>query len=237
MAEVSARVLLHALPMPRVARRHLVSEGSTNHTMWQTHNLEHAFDVEGAREYFRKQLLKYKREHGVLILSYVLMGTHPHVVCRSELGQEHFSKFWKKVNQAFARWYNTKQGRRGQVVMERLASPRVQDDAAVLRVMRYVDRNPVEAGLVRSPKDWAFSSHAHYAYGRPDPLIDDAPQYLALGRTPAERRKAYLHLFAGRVEEDADPRKTYECAAFIGDAAWVDRMKRSLRETARGRPP
>ncbi len=37
------------------------------------------------------------------------MGTHPHVVVVASLGQEEFSRFWKLVNQLFARWYNSRQ--------------------------------------------------------------------------------------------------------------------------------
>ncbi len=62
--------------------------------------------------------------------------------------------------------------------------------------MRYGDLNPVRAKLVRSAGHWRWSSHRHYAYGEPNDLVTDAPEYLALGRTAPHRRKAYLHLFA-----------------------------------------
>ena len=52
-----------------------------------------------------------------------------------------------------------------------------------LVVMRYVDLNPVRAGLVRSPRHWRWSSFRHDAYGEPDDLITDASEYQALGRT------------------------------------------------------
>ncbi len=48
-------------------------------------------------------------------------------------------------------------------------------------IMRYGDLNPVRAGLVKSPKDWQFSSYRHYAFGEKNPLIDDASDYVALG--------------------------------------------------------
>ena len=128
------------------------------------------------------------------------MGTHPHLVVVATRGQEEFSRFWKVVNQLFARWYNQQQeSRRGQVVTQRMKSPMIQPDANgrhILTVMRYGDLNPVRAGLVRSPKDYAWSSYRHYAFGEPNPLIDDEPEYLALGHTPAQRRLAYRHLFA-----------------------------------------
>ena len=117
------------------------------------------------------------------------MSTHPHLVCRSTQGQPAFSAFWKVVNQCFARWSNRRTGGRGQVVMERLGSPRIQAGGRhELEVMLYGDLNPVRAGMVKRPRDWAWSSHGHYAFGAYDPLVSDSPAYLALGRSPGERR-------------------------------------------------
>jgi putative transposase len=150
------------------------------------------------------------------------MGTHPHVMCRASKGQQAFSDFWKVVNWGFARWSNRRTRGRGQVVMERLRSPRIQDGRHQLVVMRYGDLNPVRAGLVRSPSKWAWSSFRHYAYGEPDDLITDAPEYLALGRTGPSRRTAYQHLFASPLVEQLRTRRTdLVHGPFIGDFGWV----------------
>ncbi len=150
--------------------------------------------------------------------------THPRVVAAR--GQEEFSRFWKVVNQLFARWYNRQQkSRRGQVVTQRMKSPLIQPDSNgrhVLTVMRYGDLNPVRAGLVRSPKDYAWSSYRHYAFGEPNVLIDDEPEYLALGRTSAQRMLAYRHLFALPLSETLRIRRPDIVeAAFYGDATWA----------------
>ena len=171
---------------------------------------------------FLALLRKYKEKFGIEIHSYCLMGTHPHVMCQATKGQQAFSAFWKVVNWGFARWYNRRTQGRGQVVMERLRSPRIQDGRHQLEVMRYGDLNPVRAGLVRSPSHWRWSSFRHYAYGEPDDLITDAPEYLALGRTRPERRTAYLHLFARpRVESLSSRRPDLVHGPFIGDREWV----------------
>ncbi len=210
--------------MARVPRRLLVEEGSTNHCTWRSHGFAPVLDSDDARSYLLELLRKYKEKYGIEIHSYCLMGTHPHVMSRSTLGQPAFSGFWKVVNWSFARWYNRRTQGRGQVVMERLRSPRVQDGRHQLEVMRYGDMNPVRAGLVRSPARWRWSSFRHYAYGEADDLITDAPEYLALGKNGPERRKAYLHFFARPLGESLRIRRPdLVHGPFIGDVRWVAR--------------
>ena len=214
--------------MPRVSRSQLVQEGSTNHCTWRSHNHSLVLDSDDARHFFLALVRKYKDKFGIEVHSYCLMGTHPHLMCRATHGQQAFSSFWKLVNWGFARWYNRRTSGRGQVVMERLRSPRVQDGRHQLEVMRYGDLNPVRAGLAESAGDWEWSSHRHYAYGEPNDLVTDAPEYLALGRTNPERRKAYLHLFArSLLDELLKRRKDLVEAPFIGEASWLARRLRA----------
>jgi len=208
--------------MARVPRAMLVGENTTNHCTWRSHGHALVLDSDSARHEFLGLLAKYAPQFGIQILSYCLMGTHPHVQVRSTRGQKAFSCFWKAVNWRFARWSNRRTGGRGQVVMERLRSPQIQDGRHQLEVMRYGDLNPVRAGLVRSASAWRWSSHRHYAYGEKNDLITDAPEYLALGSSGPQRRKAYLHLFARKlIDRLLCRRSDLVVAPFVGDELWV----------------
>ncbi len=219
----------------RVPRTYLVDENSVNHCTWRSHNHAPVLDSDEARSTFLRLLGKYKDKHGIQIHAYCLMGTHPHVVCKATKGQKAFSGFWKVVNQCFARWSNLRTKGRGQVVMERLRSPRIQPNSAhSLTVMRYGDLNPVRANLVRSPGDWPWSSFRHYAYGEKNELITDAAEYLALGPSSPTRRKAYLHLFARPLMSALlSSRLEFVTAPFIGDESW---LANRLRECALSPP-
>jgi putative transposase len=200
----------------------LVEQGSVNHCTWRSHNHALVLDSDDAREYFLSLLRKYKEKFAIEIYSYCLMGSHPHVVCRTTKDQRAFSGFWKLVNWSFARWYNRRTCGRGQVVMERLRSPLIQDGPHQLRVMRYGDLNPVRAGLVRSATAWRWSSYRHYAHGEQNDLVTDAPEYVALGKNGPERREAYLHLFAEPLLAPLLCRRfDLVNAPFIGDESWV----------------
>lgn len=209
--------------MPRLARRLLVHEGSFNHCTWRAHNHAFVLGTDEAKRKFLDLVREAKVRFGIQVLSYCLMGTHPHLVLQSPRGQQAFSEFWKIVNHRFARWYNRSTGRSGQVVMDRLASPRIQNGPHMLVTMRYGDANPVRAGVVRSPKDWAWSSYRHYAFGEPNPLVDDCPEYLALGRTGPERRRAYQSLFSGAGFDEVRVRRhDLVNGPFVGEEWWVE---------------
>jgi putative transposase len=222
--------------MARIPRSRLVDMGSTHHCFWRSHNRSPVFDSDEARRRFLRILAKYKDRHGIEIMSYCLMTTHPHVVCRSTRGQRDFSSFWKVVNQCFARWSNRRTGGRGQVVMERLGSPRIHPGGRhELEAMMYGDMNPVRAGMVRRPRDWPWSSHGHYALGSPDPLITDSPAYLSLGRGELERRIAYLRLFGRRfVRRLRRHRPDLVLRPFFGPAGWVLAMLEHLESMPSG---
>ena len=94
----------------------------------------------------------------------------------------------------------------------------------VLAVMRYGDLNPVRAGMVRSPREYEWSSYRHYAYGDRNDLIEDEPEYLALGRTSRKRQEAYRHLFATPLASSLRTRRPDIVeASFYGDPGWVER--------------
>src|SRR5512137_551069 len=222
--------------MPRFPRSRLVGPGTMHHCFWRSHNRSPVLDSDEARWKFLGLLAKYKDRHDIVIRSYCLMSTHPHVVCGSTRGQPAFSAFWKVVNQCFARWSNRRTGGRGQVVMERLGSPRIHPGGRhELEAIFYGDMNPVRAGIVRRPRDWPWSSHSHYALGTPDPLVADSPAYVALGRTTAERRIAYLRLLRGRVAQRLRRhRPDLVVRPFFGPPRWVLALLREIEGVPAG---
>lgn len=67
----------------------------------------------------------------------------------------------------------------------------------VLACMRYIELNPVRAGLARHPAHYRWTSYRANALGESDPRVTAHPLYCALGRTAEERRAAYRRAFRG----------------------------------------
>src|SRR5262249_6196065 len=63
---------------------------------------------------------------------------------------------------------------------------------------RYIERNPVAAGLVAVPWDYPWSSSRAYALGEPDPLLTEDPCYTELSPDPERRRQLWRGVLCGR---------------------------------------
>jgi putative transposase len=87
-----------------------------------------------------------------------LMTTHYHLIL--EVGEDTLPTGMQRVNTRYACRYNSRHRLRGHVFGGRYTSRRLATDAHLLAAFAYVARNPVEAGLCRSPGEWPWSSYA-----------------------------------------------------------------------------
>ncbi len=119
----------------------------------------------------------------------------------------------------------------------RFKSPAVQYREYLLSCGRYIERNPVEAGLLTEPWEYRWSSARAYALGAPDPLLADNTEYLAISEEPHRRRELWRQFLLG-----ADHREEVFRAGdwAIGDGDF--RLRAHLQQgrpgpRRRGRPP
>jgi len=214
--------------MPSLPRHAILEDDSIFHVTWQCHNKSWLLKKRWAKELYYQLLLKYKDRYGVQIYSYCLMDNHIHLSGRME-ELENFSDFFRVVNACFAKGYNKQVQRRGQVVMDRFKSPRIQTDRDLIKVMQYIDLNPKRAYKVKHPRHNEYSSFAYYAYGAEDPLITPTQSYLELSATPKRRQTAYLAMIEEILKNDWKEKQPYSSTCFIGDPNWVHRRTREIK--------
>lgn len=118
--------------------------------------------------------------------AYALMGNHVHLLLTAS-GRAGAGDMLRVVRDGYTR---------GAMEAD-FASSLIHSARHLLACMRYIELNPVRAGIVRRPGDYRWSSYAANALGREDALISPHPHYLALGRDPALRCTVYR----GSVEE------------------------------------
>jgi putative transposase len=135
--------------------------------------------------------------------------------------------------------FNKRYARTGSLWEGRFRSCLVQSERYVLACYRYIELNPVRAGIIVHPRDYAWSSYRDNAVGEPAGLVTPHPEYLALGTTAAERRQVYAGLFGsiadgGRLEEI---RAATNGGYALGDEFFKRTITRALgRRVEKGRP-
>jgi putative transposase len=210
--------------MPRIPRNLILQNKSFFHVTWKCHNEDFLLQDERAKKSLYDLLKQYKERYRIKIYGYCFMDNHPHIVGYCETVQE-FSRYFQVVNGLFARFINSQMERKGQVIMDRLRSPQIQTERYLLTVLRYVDLNPVRAGICKRPKDYKWSSHRSYAKGKTDPLLDPLPSGLRITQSQYQ----LLHSFA--VEKLNKKIPIYYRTYFIGAPSWVRKRRRSLFDT------
>jgi putative transposase len=144
-----------------------------------------------------QQFLQWLREAArlfrVSVHAYVLMPDHVHLLVtpQDSIG---LSRMMQWVGRQYVPYFNARYGRSGSLWKGRFRAAVVDADAFVLLCCRYIESNPVRAQLAISPFEYQWSSFAHHAGLKPDPLITDHPIFWALGNTPFEREAAYRQL-------------------------------------------
>ena len=102
-----------------------------------------------------------------------------------------------------------------------------------MRLMLYIDFNPVRAGLVDDPADWPFSSYRFYAFGEVNEWTQHLTPpdfYLNLGKTPSQRQAAYRRLARIYYNEGRCPvPEELEASSAVGDGKFVGRRKKFQR--------
>lgn len=174
------------------------------------------------------------------VLAYCLMGNHYHLVLQTR--QANLSRLMRHVNGVYTQAFNRRHAQGGHLFQGRFKAILVDRDAYLVALCRYVERNPVAAGLAAEVREWPWSScRAHIGEaGVPAWLDSDGLLGQVLGRpvaTQADRRKA-ARKYAGLVEEEtADAASFWQEALrgqiFLGDEAFVASTQARVAPTLR----
>jgi putative transposase len=211
------------------------------HAIQRGNNRAPCFFGEVDRRFYLKCLGESAVARGCSIHAYVLMTNHVHLlVTPSEPGA--VGAMLQDVGRRYVRVVNNIYGRTGSLWEGRFRSSLIDSENYLLTCHRYIELNPVRAGLADTPVSYHWSSHAHYAGGRADSLITEHPEYRRLGSTDAERRAAFQFLFASTLDDRSldQIRTAINSDSALGSEGFLDAAEetlgRSVRPPRRGRP-
>lgn len=174
--------------------------------------------------------------------AYVLMTNHVHLLLTPRKA-ELVPKLVISLGRRYVQHVNRRYGRTGTLWDSRYKSSLVDAEAYLLACQRYIELNPVRAGIVGAPGDYRWTSYHANAMGRSDTMLTPHPLYLALGREPQERQAIYCDLLRAQL-----PRATLgvirlalgQCQPLGGARFHAEIEQRTgVRREARprGRPP
>lgn len=225
--------------MPRLPRidvpdlpQHLVVRGN---------NRAPCFFDDADRWVFLKHLVDAARLRDCDLHAYVLMTNHVHLLATGH-SRGAISQWIQDTGRAYVRYLNLRRERTGGLFEGRFRASLVESDRYFLACMRYIEMNPVRAGMVRRPLDYPWSSHLANASGAPKEPITPHDEYMNLGRARVERGQAYRALFEVSVEnrelqeirQSLAMNRALGCARFIADLG--RRLDRNVGVVPPGRP-
>jgi putative transposase len=178
--------------MPRRAR--LFLDGETLHVTRRGNNRAECFIDDFDRIAFLALLGELAREFGAAVHAYALMGNHVHLLMTPRVAS-HPSALMHDLALGYARYFNRKYRRTGSLWDGRFWAAPVRTDAYVLACHRYVELNPVRAGIVEAPAEYSWSSHRANIGRDASAILTLHPSIRALGSSTESARRAYAALF------------------------------------------
>jgi putative transposase len=216
--------------MPRPPR--VVLPGHTLHLIQRGNNRSSCFVDDEDRACYLASLHRSSANARCPVHAYVLMTNHVHllVTAADECAP---ARMMQALGRNYVRHFNERHGRTGTLWEGRYRSSLIESERYFLSCSRYIETNPVRAGVVSRPGEYRWSSFRSNAEGQPDALVRHHAVYLALGRWGPTRREAYRALFDTPL--DAPLLDAIRCATNKGIALGFDDSRSALRR-ALGRP-
>lgn len=181
------------------------------------------------------------RRYGCAIHAYVLMTNHIHVLATPS-DEDGISQMMQYVGRRYVPYINYTYGTSGTLWEGRFKASLVQEEAYLLTCMRYIELNPVRAGMVKSPSQYRWSSYRSNGQGKEDKLLTPHEVYMALGRTLEKRCEAYRDLFKAHLDPGVLDTITaaWQTGTPLGNDHFREKIERKLKckvgYSKRGRP-
>jgi putative transposase len=169
------------------------------HIVQRGHNQEPCFFADADYQRYLVFLRQALAETDCTLHAYVLMTNHVHLLLTPRRADE-VSNALISLGRRYVQHVNRAYQRTGTLWDSRYRSSLIQSDRYLLACQRYIELNPVRAGIVRNPADYPWSSYRVHALGQADDMVSSHPLYWALGREGTERQLAYRKLFDERPD-------------------------------------
>ena len=175
------------------------------------------------------------RLEGLALHAYVLLPTQVRLLATPPDART-IGRVMQFIGRRYVPYLNRKTRLSGSLWDRRYRSTLIDADAHLLEAMHYIERRAIDEGLVTTPENWRWSSHAHHVGREQTRFINDHQGYWGLSDTPFERQARYQALAAQPLEiaRRAGIESSVDRGWVHGESAFVGAVANSLNR--RGRP-
>ena len=215
--------------------------GVPQHIIQRGNNHQVCFVAEQDFTVYLNWLKEYAVKFKVDIHAWVLMTNHVHLLCTPNI-ENGISGLMQGLGRQYVRYFNSSYKRTGTLWEGRYKSCLVEEDSYLLHLYRYIELNPVRAGMVDEPSQYSWSSYSINALGKKSSICTPHPLYMALAKEKSDREIAYRALFKNQVDGKLidDIRQSVNKGMAIGSDLFKQEIEeltgRQMTEKKRGRP-
>ncbi len=171
------------------------------HVIQRGNNRQACFYADDDYRFYLDCLGEAARRYRVSVHAYVLMTNHVHLLL-TPASVTAVSRVMQTLGRRYVRYINHTYRRSGTLWESRYHASLVQADHYLLTCYRYIELNPVRAGMTDDPAGYRWSSYPCNALGQPDKVIEPHEYYLGLGAEPSERQTVYRELFQAHIDPE-----------------------------------
>ncbi|AXS82491.1 transposase [Marinobacter sp. Arc7-DN-1] len=210
--------------MPRTTR--FCPPGVPQHVIQRGNNRQPTFKGRVDFAFYCRLMEQYAEEHGVALHGWVLMTNHVHLLATPST-EKSLSAYMQSIGRRYVRYFNRRHDRTGGLWEGRFRSCLIDSENYLLGCQRYIEMNPVSAGMVSNPEDYWWSSYQCHALGKTSEMHSPHPLYQALGNDQSERQRRYRQLFASPMPDFLKDqiRKTVKSGKTLGSIEFKSQLK------------
>ncbi len=201
--------------------------GAAVHLMQRGNNRADCFFSDDDRRFYLFHLARLLPRARCAVHAYCLMTNHVHLLVTGHEADS-CATLMKHLGQLHSQYVNKTYRRTGSLWEGRFKSCLVQSEGYLLTCYRYIEMNPVRAGLAASPGDYAWSSFHVNACGDTCDWITPHAEFVRLGRHPHERQAVYRDTFGGTdaAARFDEIRQATNAGYVVGDTSFKRTMAR-----------
>jgi len=186
--------------MPRRPRTHL--DGVPLHIVQRGHNRQPCFLGEEDYQAYLYWLGEALAKERCTLHAYALMTNHVHLLISPERAAA-IPRLIIALGRRYVQYFNLTHRRTGTLWDSRYKSSLIQAETYLLACQRYIELNPVRAGMVNDPAHYRWTSYRHHALGQVNPYLTSHECYLGLACDEATRQASYRELFRSELDQAA----------------------------------